>query len=78
MTVKLYDLEEAAAELRASSVWWLTTRLRTKALPGRKIGRRWFMTEDDLAEALDLMKSTVVIPGAGPTVGRARRTRDGK
>lgn len=78
MSDTLYDLEESAARLRASSVWWLKTRLRARQLPGHKIGRSWFMTESDISEALDLMKSSVVTPSARPTVGRARRTWDGK
>lgn len=48
-----YSVGEAAEIVGAPSERWLIEQLRSGRLPGRKVGRRWRMTERDIEEALD-------------------------
>jgi excisionase family DNA binding protein len=41
------------AELMAVSERWLIQQLRANRFPGRKIGRHWRMTDNDILAALD-------------------------
>jgi excisionase family DNA binding protein len=50
-----FSVEEAAPLFPCSSRW-LTEQLRSGRLPGRKIGRNWRLTEDDIHEALDRLR----------------------
>lgn len=58
-----YSISEAAQLICGSSdpaaVKWLTRRLRGEQqplLPGYKQARRWRMTEDDIATAIELLR----------------------
>lgn len=44
---------EAAAERMGVSAHWYGLRLRDRTFPGRKIGRKWRVTEQDFQEALE-------------------------
>lgn len=59
---RLYDYDEAAAELR-TSVKWLQNRIKT--LPHVKSGRAVFFTDDDLDRILALLH---VEPESAPVV----------
>ena len=59
----VYDLDQAAGLIK-STTRWLADGLRAGRLPGRKIGRRWFLTPEDLHEILRLC---AVVPTAAPT-----------
>jgi Helix-turn-helix domain len=54
----------AAARLIGSSDRWLADQLRAGRFPGRKVGRRWMLTRDDLDEILRLC---AVVPTAAHT-----------
>jgi excisionase family DNA binding protein len=43
-----------AAERLGQTEHWYATQLRAGRLPGHKLGRKWRITEADLAEALEL------------------------
>jgi hypothetical protein len=53
------------------SVDWLSRRLISGEIPGSKVGRRWVMTADDVAAALDILKNPKARPAVGP-IGRRR------
>ncbi|WP_171048441.1 helix-turn-helix domain-containing protein [Nocardia cyriacigeorgica] len=63
--LRLYDLTEAAAILRVTESW-LMRQLRDRRLAGRKVARRWMLTEDDLRAAIDGMASPAVAPRPDP------------
>jgi hypothetical protein len=56
----VYDLNEAAIKL-GKSERWLADKLRLHQFPGRKVGRTWKLTPDDLDEIIQLC---AVSPGA--------------
>ena len=43
-----------AAEQMGCRERWLVEQLRGNRFPGRKIGRHWRMTDQDIADALDI------------------------
>ncbi|WP_221278416.1 helix-turn-helix domain-containing protein [Prescottella equi] len=54
MTEQLtYTVAEAAAKLGITEAWYLR-QLRARNLPGHKLGRQWRLTDDDIAQALEL------------------------
>lgn len=54
MTEQLtYTVAEAAAKLGITEAWYLR-QLRARNLPGHKLGRNWRLTDDDIAQALEL------------------------
>ena len=54
-----YSLAEATERMGAPSERWLMLKLRAGAFPGRKVGRYWRMTEEDIADALDVCSNDV-------------------
>jgi hypothetical protein len=79
-----YSLTEYAEALLGSSepaqVQWLAKRLRGEAkpvLPGFKAGRRWRATEEDIAQAIDLLRPERVefpqVPQASSMTRTSRR-----
>lgn len=54
-----YPVGEGARRLGQTEDWYLR-RLRAKELPGHKIGRKWRLTESDIAAALDITASQAV------------------
>lgn len=48
-----YSVAEAAEQLGAPSERWLVDQLRAGRFPGRKVGRRWRMTDSDIRDTLD-------------------------
>ncbi|NKR96206.1 excisionase family DNA-binding protein [Rhodococcus hoagii] len=54
MTEQLtYTVAEAAAKLGVTEAWYVR-QLRDRKLPGHKLGRQWRLTDDDIAQALEL------------------------
>lgn len=53
------------------SVDWISRRLNQGVVPGRKIGRRWYMTDDDIRAALEVFKNNTNSP-SGITLASAR------
>jgi hypothetical protein len=51
--IETLSTAESAELIGAPSERWLIERLRSGAFRGRKIGRHWRMTEQDIADALD-------------------------
>lgn len=49
-------LEVAAPLVAAPSVPWLRKQICKRRIPGRKIGRSWYMTDEDIAEALEIFR----------------------
>lgn len=54
---KTYSTREATEIIGAPSERWLIEQLRAARFPGRKVARRWRLTEEDLAEALDICRN---------------------
>lgn len=52
--IRTYSTGEAAVILGSPSERWLIQQLRSGRLPGRKIGRHWRLTDDDIEAALDI------------------------
>ncbi|MDV7197040.1 helix-turn-helix domain-containing protein [Rhodococcus kroppenstedtii] len=70
-----FPLTEGAERLGVSVDWYMR-QLRARKLPGHKLGRKWRLTEDDLAEALRLTAMPALAPRpdpAGLTAGSRRR-----
>jgi hypothetical protein len=63
----VYELDEAAAKL-GKSERWLADKLRGGQFPGRKIGRTWKLTPDDLDE---IVRLCAVAPELLPRIGAA-------
>jgi hypothetical protein len=61
-----YSIGEAADQIGAPSERWLIEQLRVGRFAGRKIGRHWRMTDQDIADALDVCRNSPHIPSAGP------------
>lgn len=56
----------------APSVDWLARRLNSGEIHGVKVGRKWLMSEDDIADMLDSRRSSKKHIG-GFTQGSSRR-----
>jgi hypothetical protein len=51
-----FDLAEAAERIGGVSEKWLAAQLRSRKIPGRKVGRKWRMTQGDIDACLDIFK----------------------
>jgi hypothetical protein len=77
----VYELKQAAVKL-GKSERWLADKLRDGRFPGRKIGRTWKLTSDDLDEILRLCAvraesvgpTGAAIPGASQSSSMTRTT----
>jgi hypothetical protein len=65
MSVSTYSTAEAA-ELIGSSERWLIEQVRTRRFPGRKVARRWRMTDQDIADAIDICRNVAGIARVPP------------
>lgn len=52
--IRTYSTSEASVMMGAPSERWLLKQVRSGRLPGRKIGRHWRLTDDDILVALDI------------------------
>lgn len=59
-----HSLEESAALLGDDvKLEWLMLQLRSGRFPGRKIARKWRMTDEDIQAALDICRNTDRVTG---------------
>ena len=57
MANKTHPVECGVKAIGAPSERWYVARLRDGRLPGRKVGRHWRLTEQDIAAAIDICKN---------------------
>jgi hypothetical protein len=69
-----FSVEQAVKQIGAPSERWYIMRLRDRRLPGRKVGRNWRLTEQDILDALDILKNDPHVTDA-PTGLTPRSTR---
>jgi hypothetical protein len=58
----LFTLDQTAA-LLGCKPRWLADQLRARRFPGRKVGRKWMLSEDDLDE---IVRRCAVAPESAP------------
>ncbi|WP_155764407.1 DNA-binding protein [Mycobacterium colombiense] len=51
--MNIYDLSEAAIKLHGN-VRWLADGLRAGRFPGKKIGRKWVLSDEDIVTILEI------------------------
>ena len=71
MTITLHPLADIAQRMPADLVAperWLTKQIRSGRIRARKIGRRWYMTDADVAFALEVFANIPAHP-APPAPG---------
>lgn len=51
--MNIYELSEAAAKIRGN-VRWLADGLRAGRFPGKKIGRKWVLSDEDIVAILEI------------------------
>jgi len=71
---KTYPVAYGVKAIGAPSERWYVARLRDGRLPGRKVGRHWRLTEQDIIDALDILKNDPHVTDA-PTGLTPRSTR---
>lgn len=72
---ELFPLEDLVPK-PFPSVLWASRRLNKGVIPGTKVGRKWFMTQQDVVTALELLRKNPTQPATGqPTAASARRRR---
>lgn len=70
---KVYSLPTLVEAGVFPSLDWLRRRLTAGTIPGRKIGRSWVMTAEDVAEAIEGFKNNTVNTASGITPTAASR-----
>ncbi|KUI26505.1 hypothetical protein AU195_05685 [Mycobacterium sp. IS-1496] len=70
-------MAEAVEQIGAPSERWLVEQLRAGRFPGRKIGRAWRMTAQDIADSLEVCRNAhrPVPAAAESAVGLTARSR---
>jgi len=71
--IRTHPVAVGKARIGAPSRRWVIERLRDGRFPGRKIGREWRMTDEDIEAAIDACKNDPKI-AARPT-GLTPRSR---
>jgi hypothetical protein len=77
MVNRTYSLEQAGKQIGVPSRRWLIERLRDGRFPGRKVGREWRMTDQDIIDALDLCKNDPRVAAAPTGLTPRSRNRTG-
>jgi hypothetical protein len=54
-----YEISDVVEKIGAPSERWVIDQIRAGRFSGRKIGRAWRMTEQDIIDALDACRNTV-------------------
>lgn len=69
MTVRTHSVAEVAEQVMGCSERWLIAQLRSGRFRGRKVGRYWRMTDEDVQRALDGCANVVgcVLTNSGAT-----------
>ena len=78
-----FDLTEAAERIGGVSEKWLAAQLRSRKIPGRKVGRKLRMAQGDIDACLDIFKVCPnpnpkperVVAASGASVGLTRTSR---
>jgi len=70
---RLYTPEEAAELLRVTEDWYVK-QLRARRLPGRKAGKFWRVSAEDIQAAIDSMAVPVIAVKPDPS-GLSSRSR---
>lgn len=60
--MKTFTTAEAAAESFRSSERWLLEQIRADRFPASKVGRSWLMTEQDIADSLEICRNAAPRP----------------
>ncbi|WP_125078304.1 helix-turn-helix domain-containing protein [Mycobacterium sp. P7213] len=63
MSITTYSAAEVAEQIGAPSQRWVIEQLRSGRFPGRKIGRNWRLTEEDVIAALEVCRFNPSDPG---------------
>lgn len=86
MTERTFSVREYAAivlgpgpgggadDVEPFKLQWLEKRLRSGALPGYKVGRRWRATQEDIDTAIELLRPKRVPVPMVPTTSSMTRT----
>lgn len=76
MTVRTHPTADVAEQMGCSERWVLE-QLRANRFPGRKIGRHWRMTDQDIEDALDICRNELRVaqPDVLPLVGLTPRSK---
>lgn len=70
---KTFSVAQAVGQIGAPSERWYIERLRSGYFPGRKIGRHWRMTEQDIIDALDICKNEGLTAAPTGITARSRK-----
>lgn len=70
MSIRLHSTADVASQMVGCSERWLIEQLRANRFPGRKIGRHWRMTDQDVHDALDVCANNARLVG-GKTAAAA-------
>jgi hypothetical protein len=54
VTVRTHSVADVAEQIMGCSERWLIAQLRSGRFRGRKVGRYWRMTDEDVREAVDI------------------------
>lgn len=73
--IKAHSVEQAKVRMGAPSRRWLIERLRDGRFPGRKVGREWRMTDEDIEAALDACKNDPQIVARPTGLASGSRTK---
>ena len=73
--IELTEEQIAKGMARHPSERWLIEQLRAGRFPGRKVARHWRMTEQDIADALDLCRNKHRSIHVAPVIGLTPRSR---
>lgn len=73
---RLLPVAEGAERLGQTEAWYLR-QLRARQLPGRKVGRKWMLTESDISEAIErcAIAATPLPAGPFPSMSPTSRRR---
>lgn len=71
---ELFTAEQAAAHLHVSGTW-LRQQLRARRFTGVKIAGRWYMTGEQITDAITSLTSTALPPEPVSPAGLARNSR---
>jgi hypothetical protein len=78
MSVQSHSTADVAGQMMGCSERWLIEQLRANRFPGRKVGRHWRMTDQDVKDSLDVCANNACPVGGkttAPAVGLTPTSR---
>jgi hypothetical protein len=69
MSIRLHSTVDVADDMMGCSERWLIEQLRARRFPGRKIGRHWRMTDQDVLDAIDICSNNTRSTDGTSSVG---------